>query len=172
MKKSFQACDVEPLGKAVRSGRSPKITFSFGRNWKDFVEHYWNPDRESVAIASLAAFLKRGDLRDLDFLDVGCGSGLFSLAAYRMGARRVVSVDVDPLSVECTARLRASIGSSENWSVVQGSILDGGCTEGVEPANTVYAWGSLHHTGAMWDAIHNASTASVFRWNVLPGDLQ
>jgi hypothetical protein len=73
-----------------------------------------------------------------------------------LGAKRIVSVDVDPFSVECTARLRAAIGSPQNWSVVQGSILEKDCVESLEPADIVYAWGSLHHTGAMWSAIRNA----------------
>jgi 2-polyprenyl-6-hydroxyphenyl methylase/3-demethylubiquinone-9 3-methyltransferase len=137
--------------------RSEKITFSFGRNWQDFVKRYLNPERESVAIASLLEFLERKDLKDLSFLDIGCGSGLFSLAAYRLGAKRIVSVDVDPFSVECTTRLRQAVGSPENWSVLHGSILDRSCVAKLESADIVYAWGSLHHTGAMWEAIRNAS---------------
>jgi len=147
----------ETPSKTTRPDRSEKVTFSFGRNWKDYVESYLNPEREKVAAASLVEFLERTDLKDLYFLDIGCGSGLFSLAAYRLGARRIVSVDVDPFSVECTTRLREAAGSPEIWQVLQGSILDKNCAKRLEPADIVYAWGSLHHTGAMWDAIRNAS---------------
>ena len=147
----------ETPNKATRPDPSEKITFSFGRNWKDYVESHLTPERERVAVASLVEFLERTDLKDLYFMDLGCGSGLFSLAAYRLGARRIVSVDVDPFSVECTNRLWESVGSPEIWQVAQGSILDKNCTERLEPADIVYAWGSLHHTGAMWDAIRNAS---------------
>jgi SAM-dependent methyltransferase len=143
-------------GEAAQPNPGNKVTFSFGRNWQDFVERHLNPERERIAISSLVEFLKQEDLKDLDFLDIGCGSGLFSLAAYRLGARRIVSVDVDPFSVECTARLHAAIGSPQNWRVVQGSILEKNCVEKLEPADIVYAWGSLHHTGAMWNAIRNA----------------
>jgi O-antigen/teichoic acid export membrane protein len=41
----------------------------------------------------------------VSFLDIGSGSGLFSLAARRLGAR-VRSFDYDPQSVACTAELR------------------------------------------------------------------
>lgn len=36
-------------------------------------------------------------------LDVGCGSGILSIAAGRLGAGRVLGLDVDPLAVETTA---------------------------------------------------------------------
>ena len=36
-------------------------------------------------------------------LDVGCGSGILSIAAARLGAGRVVAVDTDPIAVEATA---------------------------------------------------------------------
>ncbi|HET6650851.1 MAG TPA: 50S ribosomal protein L11 methyltransferase [Candidatus Limnocylindria bacterium] len=35
-------------------------------------------------------------------LDVGCGSGILSLAALRLGAERVVAVDTDPLAIDAT----------------------------------------------------------------------
>jgi SAM-dependent methyltransferase len=148
---------VETLsGRAVQPNPGNKITFSFGRNWQDFIDRHLNPERERIAITSLVDFLEQKKLTNLEFLDIGCGSGLFSLAAYRLGAKRIVSVDVDPFSVECTARLRATVGSPQNWSVVQGSILEKDFVGTVEPARIVYAWGSLHHTGAMWNAIRNA----------------
>jgi ribosomal protein L11 methyltransferase len=36
-------------------------------------------------------------------LDVGCGSGILSIAAARLGAREVLAVDVDPIAIEATA---------------------------------------------------------------------
>jgi len=144
-------------GGVVSASQPEKITFSFGRNWKDFVERYLSPEREKIATASLLEFLERKDLKDLSFLDIGCGSGLFSLAAYRLGAKQITSVDVDPFSVECTTRLSETVGTPKSWRVVHGSILENDCVARLEPADVVYAWGSLHHTGAMWDAIRNAS---------------
>ncbi len=47
-------------------------------------------------------------------LDVGCGSGVLSLAAVRLGARRVMAIDTDPLAVEATRAnaARNDIGAS------------------------------------------------------------
>lgn len=46
----------------------------------------------------------------LDVVDVGCGSGILAVAAARLGARRVVAVDVDPEAAEVTRRNAAANG--------------------------------------------------------------
>ena len=64
------------------------------------------------------------DLNGMTFLDAGSGSGLFSLAAYKLGAR-VYSFDYDPQSVECTKVLREEYCDNyENWTISHGSVLD------------------------------------------------
>lgn len=39
----------------------------------------------------------------VDFLDVGCGSGILSVAALLLGAKAAVGVDIDPLAVKTAA---------------------------------------------------------------------
>jgi ribosomal protein L11 methyltransferase len=46
--------------------------------------------------------LDRGPVEGLDVLDVGCGSGVLSVAAALLGAARVVGVDIDPEAVIAT----------------------------------------------------------------------
>ncbi|MGH9659638.1 MAG: 50S ribosomal protein L11 methyltransferase, partial [Bryobacteraceae bacterium] len=60
--------------------------FEFGKNWSAFLQ-LLSDDRIARAEASLAAMLEARSLAGLRFLDAGCGSGLFSLAARRLGAR-------------------------------------------------------------------------------------
>jgi 2-polyprenyl-3-methyl-5-hydroxy-6-metoxy-1,4-benzoquinol methylase len=144
---------------------SDKITFSFGENWKRFVELHLDPERVRIATASVSKFLERSDLRGMTFLDVGCGSGLFSLAAHHLGADKITSVDIDPFSIESTTRLREAAGNPDHWTVLHGSILDPAFTARIPPADIVYAWGSLHHTGGMWQAIRNSANL------VAPGGL-
>lgn len=134
-----------------------KISFSFGRNWQSFVDHHLTPERLEISRRCLLDFLGREDLRGSTFLDVGCGSGLSSLAAFDAGAERVLSFDVDPFSVATTRKLREMRGDPEHWRVLRGSVLDEGFLSGLEPAELVYSWGVLHHTGSMWRAIENAS---------------
>lgn len=134
-----------------------EISFSFGANWKRFVSEGFDPERLEIARRHILAFLGRKDLRGASFLDVGSGSGLSSLSTYDAGADRVVSFDLDPLSVEASRRLRALRGDPPNWTVLQGSILDDDFVRSLEPADIVYSWGVLHHTGAMWRAVANAA---------------
>jgi SAM-dependent methyltransferase len=130
-------------------------TFSFGRNWQTFLK---NVDEERVRIAetSLTEFLNVPDLRGKTFLDIGCGSGLFSAAAYRLGAERIVSFDVDRFSVECCRYLHGLARKPTNWTVCQGSILDETFVSGLGTFDIVYSWGVLHHTGRMWEAIEKS----------------
>ena len=78
--------------------------FEFGANWTRFLD-VLDENRIDQAMASLKAMLGVTDLKDKYFLDAGSGSGLFSLAARRLGAK-VHSFDYDPKSVACTQELR------------------------------------------------------------------
>jgi SAM-dependent methyltransferase len=133
----------------------PPDAFRFGRNWQRYVDTYLDPDRERIAAESLHDLV--GDVRGKAFLDIGCGSGLFSLSAYRAGAEQVVSFDVDPESVAATRSLRERAGSPVHWKVLHGSILDPGFVANQQAADIVYSWGVLHHTGDMYKAIANAA---------------
>ncbi len=131
--------------------------FEFGKNWQRFVKNYLNGDRIENAIKSLQDFLKVEHLKDKTFLDVGCGSGLFSLAASKLNAKNVVSFDMDPFSVKCCEYLKERADNPQNWKFLQGSILNSEFISSLGKYNIVYAWGVLHHTGDMWKAIYNAS---------------
>lgn len=131
-----------------------KSRFAFGRNWKNF-SRIIDEQRIDLATRCLADFAGLNDLTGLTFVDVGCGSGLMSLAAYRMGAS-VFSFDYDKDSVECTKALRSRYCENvERWDVVEGSVLDREFLRTIGQYDVVYSWGVLHHTGQMWNAIEN-----------------
>jgi ribosomal protein L11 methylase PrmA len=97
--------------------------FEFGENWRRFLEHLTS-ERIAVAEQNLCAMLEIPDLDRQTFIDIGCGSGLFSLAARRLGAR-VLSFDYDPQSVACTLELRRRyFGGDPDWQIEAGSVLD------------------------------------------------
>ncbi|HTU65153.1 MAG TPA: class I SAM-dependent methyltransferase [Steroidobacteraceae bacterium] len=123
--------------------------FGFGANWTRFLTQL-DDQRIADAEASLREMLRVDDLRGKTFLDIGSGSGLFSLAARRLGAT-VHSLDFDPQSVACTQELRRRyFPDDRNWRVEQGSALDPDYLRSLGTFDIVYSWGVLHHTGSMW----------------------
>lgn len=139
---------------ASKSGE--RIGFSFGRNWAKFVRSL-DDERLAKGEEALREALPGVEIRGSRFVDLGCGSGLFSLAAHTLGAAELLSVDVDPNSVACAEDIRRRFGNDEGrWDVRRGSVLDTEFVESLGQADVVYSWGVLHHTGAMWDAIDNA----------------
>lgn len=72
----------------------PEAHFNFGKNWKHFSK-FINESRLISAEKSLTTMLAVDNLQGLTFLDAGCGSSLFSLAAMRLGAKQVHSFDYD-----------------------------------------------------------------------------
>ena len=133
-----------------------RLRFAFGENWLRFVERL---DEKTVAAAetSLRSMLGSGRLDGRKFLDVGSGSGLFSLAARRLGAA-VRSFDYDERSVACTEGVKRKFYAGDaHWTVERGSVLDDQFMAGLGTFDVVYSWGVLHHTGDMWRALDNAT---------------
>ena len=132
--------------------------FAFGRNWARFLTHL-TPARLAAAEASLQQMLQCDRLSGRTFLDIGSGSGLFSLAARRLGAE-VRSFDYDGDSVACTRELRQRYFPGDpHWQIGQGSVLDAEFIAGLGTFDVVYSWGVLHHTGNLWRAVELASQA-------------
>jgi len=130
--------------------------FKFGENWQQFAADL-HPDQIVEAGEALSRLLGRKELEGLSFLDIGCGSGLSSLVARKMGAC-VRSFDFDPDSVACTQALRDRHYSDDpDWIVEPGSILDSDYVGRLGRFDVVYSWGVLHHTGAMWEALDRAA---------------
>ena len=120
--------------------------FEFGKNWARFLA-VLNEERIAEAENSLRQMLECETLQNKTFLDIGSGSGLFSLAARRLGAE-VFSFDYDPNSVGCTRELRRRYFENDGqWRVEEGSALERKYLESLGKFDIVYSWGVLHHTG-------------------------
>ncbi|MFN7192279.1 MAG: class I SAM-dependent methyltransferase, partial [Rhodospirillales bacterium] len=125
--------------------------FAFGMNWRSYIARI---DAAHVGHAdnSLRKLLRRDRLDGLRFLDIGCGSGISSLAARRLGAR-VQAFDYDSQSVLASRALKARFRPDDNeWIIDQGSALDPAFMRTLGHFDIVHAWGVLHHTGDMWQA--------------------
>lgn len=146
------AAELQQHALEVRSGDR----FAFGANWTRFLRHL-DDTRIQQAEQSLKEMLGVEDLRGKRFLDAGSGSGLFSLAAHRLGAT-VHSFDFDPQSVACTTELRRRFApSATNWAVDTASVLDEEYLATLGRFDVVYSWGVLHHTGRQWQALANVA---------------
>lgn len=129
--------------------------FEFGRNWTAFIKKDFSLERCEVAKNRILAFTRLPDLKGHRFLDVGCGSGIHSLAAANAGADEVYSLDYDSNSVAATNILKSKHPVAVPWTVERGDALDKEYLSKLGKWSFVYSWGVLHHTGSMWEAIRN-----------------
>ena len=129
--------------------------FKFGENWADYAR-FVDEDRIRQAELDLLRLLPGDQLSGRTFLDIGCGSGVHSLAALRLGVSSLTAIDIDPASV---ATARAVVGArwpQPNAVFRAGNVFSFADTDRSR-FDVVYSWGVLHHTGAMWDAISKAA---------------
>ena len=132
-----------------------KDRFEFGKNWESYAQLV-DEERVQYAEQRLTSMLGIRDLSGKTFLDIGCGSGVHSLAALRMGARQVLAIDLDPRSVAAARNVLSGFWSGSNATIKNMSVFD------LEQSpqgkfDVVYSWGVLHHTGDMHRAIRIAA---------------
>lgn len=160
----YMTSNQPPPSGQQHSGGDEGGQFAFGENWKGFLER----NRVSVdGMLDSVRELRRAvgaPLAGLRVLDLGCGSGLHSLAMRLLGAS-VTSADVQPASLEAARQLHARAGpvleaggrgGGGDWRFQEASALDARGLAALEPVDVVYSWGVLHHTGDVWRALHNA----------------
>lgn len=133
--------------------------FDFGENWKNFSSNALYDSSLKECISSLVELFQRPDLKANSFLDIGCGSGIFSIAARCLYASPVVGFDISKNSVTAAQNniIRFAPNKSE-ISFLEGSILDKNFIERLGKFDRVYAWGSLHHSGDLWQALSNTAS--------------
>jgi 2-polyprenyl-6-hydroxyphenyl methylase/3-demethylubiquinone-9 3-methyltransferase len=128
--------------------------FAFGENWADYSKTI-GQEEIAEAVKGLERLLTE-PLSGKRFLDIGCGSGLHSLAAIRLGAAEVVSVDLDAEAIATTKAVLAKHAGNTPVRVEQISVFDLSPTL-LGHFDVVYSWGVLHHTGDMYRAMSAAA---------------
>lgn len=138
--------------------------FKFGENWINYAESI-DEARIVQAIVDLQRLSGRPRLDGVSFLDIGCGSGLHALAAARLGATRIVGIDLDPDSITASRHTLERFAPSAPVVFETRSVFDLSAVY-FGTFDVVYSWGVLHHTGDMDRAIACAaelvSTNGVF----------
>lgn len=84
-----------------------------------------------LCLAATEAVADRGAMTGARVLDVGCGSGILSIAAARLGAATVLGVDIDPIAIEATSANAATNGLAGRIAAREGSLPS------AEPAHDV-----------------------------------
>jgi len=139
------------------------VHFAFGKNWASYAELI-GAQEITAAESGLQRLLPAETLEGKRFMDIGCGSGLHSLAALRLKVREVVAVDIDSDSVATTRAVLDRHARGAHYAVRQASVFD------LDPVregrfDVVYSWGVLHHTGDLDRALQRAAAL------VAPGGL-
>jgi 2-polyprenyl-6-hydroxyphenyl methylase/3-demethylubiquinone-9 3-methyltransferase len=146
--------------KRVVEGKLMSLTdrhshFEFGENWRDYAKSI-DGRRIEAAISGLRKLFPDG-LAGRSFLDIGCGSGLHALAAFELGAKSVLAIDIDENSVAATRETLSRFAKDKTWDTKVVSVFDATPEKLGKKFDVVYSWGVLHHTGDMWRAISAAS---------------
>ena len=79
------------------------------------------------------------DVRGLDFLEVGCGTGVISVFAGRAAARRIVAVDINPEAVRNTQL------NFERFGIENGEVFLSDGFENVRGKFDVVTWNAPYH---------------------------
>lgn len=134
-----------------------RLFFGFGMNWASYSSGL-NETRIKQAQESLEILFGESALRSATFLDIGCGSGLFSIAAANLNTQKVVGIDIDPIAIQVSKNNAAKwLKNPANITFQQCSVLNEKAMITLGLFDIVYAWGSLHHTGSMYQAIDLAA---------------
>lgn len=132
--------------------------FDFGANWKAYSANVLDESRLEEARNSIAELLGEGTVEDKTFADIGFGSGIFAIAAAQLGAAAVLGLDVNAKCVDAAqANAERFLKNAAAPRFLEGSILAKDTVRDLGRFDVVYAWGSLHHTGSMWEAIESAA---------------
>ncbi|MGA2094199.1 MAG: class I SAM-dependent methyltransferase [Sedimentisphaerales bacterium] len=132
------------------------IAFNFGVNWQQFSQNSLDSAKFKDAFESLDNLIGHQNMAGKIFLDIGCGSGIFAIAASLAGASKVLGIDISAESVAASVSNKKRFAGQSQVEFLQKSVLDEDFS-GLGRFDIVYSWGVLHHTGQMWRAIDAAS---------------
>jgi len=125
----------------------------FGKNFKQNLLNAYDETRLNQSIRFIQEYLETETLEGKTFLDAGCGSGVFSIAAQKMGAK-VTSFDIDETALVNISELKQLFEVDDKDIILKkGNILDQSFIKSLGQFDVVLCWGVVHHCGDMWKAL-------------------
>lgn len=98
----------DPMGRIVLD-LEPGLAFGTGTH-----------ETTRLCLGLLEKYIRPG----CDFLDMGCGSGILSVAALLLGARSAVGVDIDPLAVKTAVENARSNHVEDRFTGICGNLAE------------------------------------------------
>lgn len=99
----------QPEGKEIVIHLDPGMAFGTGTH-----------ETTAMCMQLLEKTVRPGDI----MLDVGCGTGILSLCTARLGVKRIIAIDKDPVAVRVCKENVALNGLQKKIKVVRGDLLD------------------------------------------------
>lgn len=99
--------DIDPAPDDIIISLDPGMAFGTGTH-----------PTTQLCLEALEDLVKTGQ----DVLDLGCGSGILAIAAAKLGAGKVVGVDIDEIAVSVTLENAVDNGVGEHITAFQGSL--------------------------------------------------
>jgi len=137
-------------------GEENNLAFNFGANWQQFSQGSLDSLKFEEAFNSLDQLIGHEKIRGSSFLDIGCGSGIFAIAASLAGTRKVIGIDISKESIAVSISNKKRFADQNTIDFFHKSIFDNDILQ-LGQFDIVYSWGVLHHTGDMWKSIDIAS---------------
>ena len=100
--------DYDPQGRIVLN-LEPGLAFGTGTH-----------ETTKLCLQALEKHVKKGDI----MLDVGCGSGILSVAALLLGAEHATGIDIDPLAVKSSIENAERNNVADRYTGIHGDLAE------------------------------------------------
>ena len=100
--------DYDPQGRIVLN-LEPGLAFGTGTH-----------ETTRLCLQALEKHVKKGD----NMLDVGCGSGILSVAALLLGAEKATGIDIDPLAVKSSIENAERNNVADRYTGIHGNLAE------------------------------------------------
>ncbi len=111
-KKIIKKRHLEMLLQNIPPHKSPKVN----------LEQYTTP--ANIAADVLWNAYSLDDITDKKVVDLGCGTGIFSIGAALLGAKEVIGVDIDSNAIEIAKEQALKIGVDDIIKFIQTDVQD------------------------------------------------